>query len=733
MEKRTRDYTIAGGDNIEFQQQAIHELINKSDITMYRGKSEKLTDKDKRLLLYAPVGSGKTVIASAYMEYLQEKVKEKFAYVWLSPGEGGLHKQSEDSAKFFSDKLNVVGTQKIITQKRFKENDVLFLNWEIIRQDGNILRRKGEDTYLEECANNSEDLKIIVLVDEAHRARNKEVIDIFKPSLVVDITATPNIGEYKEDNIVEVDMQDVIDAGIIKKQVNINVGIKRNDRITLVNESIKLRKKIEERFREKTETSHVPLVLIQISNKSKNDTKKEVQLVESVKEQLILGGVNPDKIGVWLSERRENIEKDIRHSDIEFLIFKQAIATGWDCPRSHILLRLRDIKTETFDLQTIGRILRTVERKHYGDELIDVAYILTQYDTLSYTPTPEFKNKILTEENKAELKQAFKDEFKGFRLPMEKVNRNSNYIVDTVEIKRYIRDALDNDQVKGMRIKEGKLQREFESAISKTKDMLDGKIDKNSKRYDLGDIEIRGQYKRSIQDLYGKMNIERIIRSILGGNINKVSKLYMSNKDILEGYINKGLDNYKKYEIGKIKNTEDISFEISKEVYYPNITESNTNLYTYNKRPDLDKEYTKSSSEEYFAEWLDSNKKVKYWLKNGTSASDFSIPYIDTDGMYRNYFPDFIIFVGEKENIKLYIVDVKGTFEKGDVDNDNVVQKYKYGKKYEESVDLGESLRVDDIEVSMVKFRDNNMSKPYICKHKEFSNDITQGWEEFVI
>ncbi|MBK8698450.1 MAG: hypothetical protein IPN29_02455 [Saprospiraceae bacterium] len=49
-------------------------------------------------------------------------------------------------------------------------------------------------------------------------------------------------------------------------------------------------------------------------------------------------------------------------SDVEFLLFKQAIDTGWDCPRAHILVKLRDIQSYTFEVQTVGRILRMPEQ-----------------------------------------------------------------------------------------------------------------------------------------------------------------------------------------------------------------------------------------------------------------------------------------------------------------------------------------------------------------------------------
>ena len=99
---------------------------------------------------------------------------------------------------------------------------------------------------------------------------------------------------------------------------------------------------------------------------------------------------------------------NIKNNNVKFLIIKQALAKGWDCPRSHILVRLRETKSVILDIQTMGRILRTIDKfvGHYEDDLIDSAYI--------YTNDPNFKlsdnNNIPTRFNSHSTK--IKDEFK---------------------------------------------------------------------------------------------------------------------------------------------------------------------------------------------------------------------------------------------------------------------------------------------------------------------------------
>ena len=46
----------------------------------------------------------------------------------------------------------------------------------------------------------------------------------------------------------------------------------------------------------------------------------------------------------------------VTHNNAEpvFLLFKQALATGWDCPRAKVLVKLRENMSETFEIQLLG-------------------------------------------------------------------------------------------------------------------------------------------------------------------------------------------------------------------------------------------------------------------------------------------------------------------------------------------------------------------------------------------
>lgn len=92
------------------------------------------------------------------------------------------------------------------------------------------------------------------------------------------------------------------------------------------------------------------------------------------------------RLAVWLSDdKTEDVLEDIQAFDspVDVLIFKQAIATGWDCPRASILLMFREIKSITFEIQTVGRIMRMPELRHYSHEILNRGYVYTNFGEIN--------------------------------------------------------------------------------------------------------------------------------------------------------------------------------------------------------------------------------------------------------------------------------------------------------------------------------------------------------------
>lgn len=88
-----------------------------------------------------------------------------------------------------------------------------------------------------------------------------------------------------------------------------------------------------------------PLVLIQLPN----DDSRLKDAGQKTKEEIVLDYLQKKKINIdrnvalWFDGKQRNMDF-ITHneSDVDFMLFKQAAGTGWDCPRAHILVMFRE-------------------------------------------------------------------------------------------------------------------------------------------------------------------------------------------------------------------------------------------------------------------------------------------------------------------------------------------------------------------------------------------------------
>lgn len=84
-----------------------------------------------------------------------------------------------------------------------------------------------------------------------------------------------------------------------------------------------------------------------------------------------------------------------RKSDIRVLFAKEAISTGWDCPRAEVIFSMRPHQDDTYIAQLIGRMVRTPLAESVNIELLNsVSCFLPYFDPA----TLEKVVKYLTEE-----------------------------------------------------------------------------------------------------------------------------------------------------------------------------------------------------------------------------------------------------------------------------------------------------------------------------------------------
>lgn len=406
---------MVGGIDInlfDFQEKAVLKLID-----LVADERSKQT-----IVMKSPTGSGKTIILIDFIEEYLSKIDSKTAFIWLCPGKGDLEEQSRKKMLKYNSQRN---TQNLFDalQGGFPAESTTFINWELVTKTGNTALREGERKNLFDriAEAHRANITFIVIIDEEHSnntAKAKAIIDAFSAKNIIRVSATAV--ENKRFEYFEIDEVDVINAGLITKALYVNEGVSDgmevdDDYDFLLELADKKRKAIAERYKQIGKTIR-PLVLIQFPS-------GHPETIAAVEKKLEAMGYTYENgmASKWMSEDKRDLPDNLTDNDgiPVFLLMKQAISTGWDCPRAKILVKLREGMSESFEIQTIGRIRRMPEAKHYEDDLLDFCYV--------YTFDEKYKAGLLASVDKAygTRRLFLKEKCKTFTL--EKQLRNLDY------------------------------------------------------------------------------------------------------------------------------------------------------------------------------------------------------------------------------------------------------------------------------------------------------------------
>ena len=243
--------------------------------------------------------------------------------------------------------------------------------------------------------------EIILIIDEAHHHATSQIsqglIQMIGPKLTIEVSATPILSG---DLSVDVLLDDVKRDGMIKKAVVLNdnfdsfirEGKIKTQKLSggseelVIDAAMKKRLELLKNF-QKEKVGVNPLVLIQLPDKKTSLEDRIKERVESIlkSKYKITTEKGNNKLAIWLSGEhinKENVER--QDSEVEVLIFKQAIALGWDCPRAQILVLFRQWHSPIFSIQTVGRIMRMPEpdKGHYKNETLNYGYVYTNLDNI---------------------------------------------------------------------------------------------------------------------------------------------------------------------------------------------------------------------------------------------------------------------------------------------------------------------------------------------------------------
>jgi hypothetical protein len=197
--------------------------------------------------------------------------------------------------------------------------------------------------------------------------------ETLQPEYTVLVTATPDdadITKFEKSlglsklNRTTINRQEPVDEGLIKEGIKCVAYFAPPGQETLVDyEDVALREGVALHRKWKAELKKLgvdltPLMLVQVDSKDKS--------VERAKERLLALGFTETQIAIHTAEEPDSGLLALANDEArEVLVFKMAVALGFDAPRASTLVSMRAARDEDFGVQLVGRILR-VHRKLQG-------------------------------------------------------------------------------------------------------------------------------------------------------------------------------------------------------------------------------------------------------------------------------------------------------------------------------------------------------------------------------
>ncbi len=724
----------------DYQDEAVEKLLNDA-------KELLRASGDKKMLFKSPTGSGKTIMMAKFLgELVQDNSLQPLSVIWTAPRH--LHTQSYEKLKGYYEDLRLMECVYFdnLTNRQIGEEEILFLNWESIRQENkNIIVKENErDLYLSKILENTkgEGRAILLVIDESHyhatSAVSKKLIDNISPKLTVEVSATPSLQDY--DKVVSVLLDKVKLEGMIKKSVILNEGFKNtltDDGITpafdgrddefVLEQALAKRKKLADAFNVLGANIN-PLLCIQLpDSRTEQDDNIRNSVVEKLRENSIT--IENGKFAIWLSDEKENLDNISQNDNtVEVLMFKQAIALGWDCPRAHILVLFRNWQSINFSVQTLGRIMRMPEPEvgHYANQILNGGYVYTNmprvdisedvsdgyvsiYDTCrinTYMPITLQSAHRLRQREKTRLAPSFGD---SFLLAAKECDLNGKikYKNQTVQ-NSYIADYKKSniDEIGSI---EGGVNINVENEVNLQK-LFDYFARDNLSPYTVQDRSINN-IKNAIYDFFGGP-LE------IGENFHKIHNIVLSedNRQHFVHVLDKAKTIYSKKVAERV-----VPLQINKQWELPEIIKLGDKYLEYKVVKSAMQPFyaanNQSTLEKKFINLLENTESVKWWYKNGEGDSlYFAIPYTE-NGEEKLFYVDFIVEFNDN-TIGLYDTKSGMTITTAKEKSDGLLAYIKEANKKRKYKLHGGIVTLD-----------NQIWKIYRGKGEDLNRDDLSNWE----
>jgi hypothetical protein len=353
------------------------------------------------LLLQAPTGSGKTLMLGRALEAVTGSLPQPMIWLWFAPF-AGLVMQTRESLAAQCPGLRLRDLTADREAKTTRDGDVFVQTWAAVatkNKDARRIRSDSEsvhslDIMLEILR--EEGFRIGVVIDEAHIAFRSATeatqfyLNVLKPDITLLATATPNDERLRDfaktaglsvEWRVDIARRDVVAAGLNKRGLMLGIVRFREEiekyldlETAALTAGWTQHSRIADRLQERG-IALTPLMLVQVEDQEQGGPDP----VDRVKAKLIEIGVPEAAIAVHTSGQPDaNFHTLAYDPSRQVLVFKMAVATGFDAPRAWTLVSVRPNRGRDFGMQVVGRIMRvhaSVRPIHGEDGLLDRGYV----------------------------------------------------------------------------------------------------------------------------------------------------------------------------------------------------------------------------------------------------------------------------------------------------------------------------------------------------------------------